>query len=121
MRKVIAPLVPLFLDPSLGHFGVPAPGRGVCLPGTTFEDAVDVLQDMYSDFSDLDLSGEFEVDINDYLPPTGFLRDLFGQALPPTPMPNIQATAQQINPTTNLTRTEQALLSPEEQVIASRT
>ena len=86
-----------------------------------FEDAVDVLQDMYDDFADLDLSGEFEVDINDYLPPTGFLRDLFGQALPPTPMPNIQATAQQINPTTNLTRTEQALLSPEEQVIASRT
>ena len=86
-----------------------------------FEDAVDVLQDMYDDFTDLDLSGEFEVDINDYLPPTGFLRDLFGQALPPTPMPNIQATAQQINPTTNLTRTEQALLSPEEQVIASRT
>jgi len=42
-------------------------------------------------------------------------------ALPQTPMPNIQPTAQQINPTTNLTRTEQALLSPEEQVIASRT
>ena len=42
-------------------------------------------------------------------------------ALPPPLMPNIQPTAQQINPTTNLTRTEQALLSPEEQVIASRT
>ena len=42
-------------------------------------------------------------------------------ALPQTPMPNVQPTAQQINPTTNLTRTEQALLSPEEQVIASRT
>jgi hypothetical protein len=41
-------------------------------------------------------------------------------ALPPTPMPNIRPTAQQINPTTNLTRTQQALLSPEEQVIASR-
>jgi hypothetical protein len=86
-----------------------------------FEDAVDILQDMYNDFADLDLSGEFEVDINDYLPPTGFLRDLFGQALPPTPMPNIQPKPQQINPTTNLTQTEQALLSPEEQVIASRT
>jgi hypothetical protein len=86
-----------------------------------FEDAVDILQDMYNDFADLDLSGEFEVNINDYLPPTGFLRDLFGQALPPTPMPNIQPKPQQINPTTNLTQTEQALLSPEEQVIASRT
>jgi hypothetical protein len=36
-------------------------------------------------------------------------------------MPNIQPKPQQINPTTNLTQTEQALLSPEEQVIASRT
>ena len=42
-------------------------------------------------------------------------------ALPQMPMPNIQPTPQQINPTTNLTQTEQALLSPEEQVIASRT
>jgi hypothetical protein len=40
--------------------------------------------------------------------------------LPQTPMPNIQPIAQQINPTTNLTRTQQALLSPEEQLIASR-
>ena len=40
--------------------------------------------------------------------------------LPNTPQPKVR-TAQQINPTTNLTRTEQALLSPEEQVIASRT
>ena len=41
MRKVIASLVPLFEDPSWEHFGVLAPGRGACLPGTTFEDAVD--------------------------------------------------------------------------------
>lgn len=42
-------------------------------------------------------------------------------ALPPTPMPMAQPRAQVVNPNTNLTRTEQALLSPEEQVIASRT
>jgi len=61
------------------------------------------------------------------------VRDLFGgieqrqpmaqlqtPPLPNTPMPNIQPIAQQINPTTNLTRTQQALLSPEEQLIASR-
>ena len=40
--------------------------------------------------------------------------------LPNTPQPRVR-TAQQINPQTNLTRTETALLSPEEQVIASRT
>jgi hypothetical protein len=42
-------------------------------------------------------------------------------ALPPTPMPMAQPRAQVVDPNTNLTRTEQALLSPEEQVIASRT
>ena len=40
--------------------------------------------------------------------------------LPNTPQPKVR-TAQQINPQTNMTRTETALLSPEEQVIASRT
>ena len=40
--------------------------------------------------------------------------------LPSTPQPRVQSV-QQRNPITNLTRTEQALLSPEEQVIASRT
>ena len=44
-------------------------------------------------------------------------------ALPPTPMPNVNTvnTTQNVDPRTNLTRTETALLSPEEQVIASRT
>ena len=42
-------------------------------------------------------------------------------ALPQMPMPNVQQTTQNVDPNTNLTRTEQALLSPEEQVIASRT
>jgi hypothetical protein len=43
-------------------------------------------------------------------------------ALPPQPMPNISNVniTQQIDPRTNLTRTQTALLSPEEQVIASR-
>ena len=42
-------------------------------------------------------------------------------ALPQMPMPVVQPTARNVDPNTNLTRTEQALLSPEEQVIASRT
>ena len=41
--------------------------------------------------------------------------------LPQMPMPVVQPTARNVDPNTNLTRTEQALLSPEEQVIASRT
>ena len=44
-------------------------------------------------------------------------------ALPNMPMPNVNIvnTTQNVDPRTNLTRTETALLSPEEQVIASRT
>ena len=41
--------------------------------------------------------------------------------LPITPQPIVQTARADINPNTNLTRTETALLSPEEQVIASRT
>ena len=43
--------------------------------------------------------------------------------LPPTPMPDkkLVASAPQINQETGLTRTESALLSPSEQVIARRT
>ena len=38
-----------------------------------------------------------------------------------TPMPKLVASANVKNPQTNLTRTEEALLSPEEKVIAGRT
>ena len=63
------------------------------------------------------------------------IKDLFGQVpaetnvqqaeiqtppLPNTPMPVVR-TAQAVNPNTNLTRTQEALLSPEEKIIASRT
>ena len=55
------------------------------------------------------------------------IKNIFGEApiqtppLPNTPMPRVQTARANINPNTNLTRTETALLSPEEQVIASRT
>ena len=38
-----------------------------------------------------------------------------------TPQPIVQPVQANVNPNTNLTRTQTALLSPEEQVIASRT
>ena len=53
-------------------------------------------------------------------------KDLFSEApiqTPPlgnTPMPIVQTARANVNPNTNLTRTQTALLSPEEQVIASR-
>ena len=41
--------------------------------------------------------------------------------LPNTPMPMVQTVRANVNPNTNLTQTQEALLSPEEKVIASRT
>jgi hypothetical protein len=65
------------------------------------------------------------------------IKDLFGEApqqeqatqlaniqtppLPNTPQPIVRPVQANVDPNTNLTRTETALLSPEEQVIASRT
>jgi len=46
---------------------------------------------------------------------------LMNQPLPAMPMPKVATAAVNTNPTTGLTRTESALLSPEEQVIARRT
>ena len=40
--------------------------------------------------------------------------------IPNVPMPNVPPLTASVNPNTNLTRTETALLSPEEQVIAAR-
>ena len=69
---------------------------------------------MLQEFKRLPLTSVFDSDVNDFLFEPSTL-----QQEPSTPQPivNTQANMQQINPTTNLTRTEQALLSPEEQVI----
>ena len=40
--------------------------------------------------------------------------------IPNVPMPNVPPLTASVDPTTNLTRTETALLSPEEQVIAAK-
>ena len=82
-----------------------------------FTEVAPTLRSMRSLFRTLPLDGAFDVDLNDFL---------FEEAplipLPSTPQPVVgtQVNAQQIDPNTNLTRTQQALLSPEEQVIASR-
>ena len=65
----------------------------------------------------LTLDDTFDLDLNDFISdgPSA-------TPLPATPQPLVgtQANTQQIDPTTNLTRTEQALLSPEEQIIRQR-
>ena len=54
------------------------------------------------------------------------IKNIFGKApiqtppLPNTAMPMVQTARADVNPNTNLTRTQEALLSPEEKIIASR-
>jgi hypothetical protein len=82
-----------------------------------FTEVRPTLRLMLQEFKRLPLTSVFDSDVNDFLFEESFL-----PPLPTTPQPvvNTQANMQQINPTTNLTRTEQALLSPEEQVIRER-
>jgi hypothetical protein len=82
-----------------------------------FREVRPTLRLMFKEFKRLPLTSSFESDINDFL-----FESISTPPLPQTgqPIVNTQANLQQRNPITNLTRTQQALLSPEEQVIASR-
>ena len=82
-----------------------------------FTVAAPILRAMRSQMRFLTLDDTFDLDLNDFISdgPSA-------TPLPATPQPVVgtQANAQQIDPTSNLTRTEQALLSPEEQIIRQR-
>ena len=82
-----------------------------------FREVVPTLRVMSSEFRSLPLDGAFDVELNDYL-----FEDIATPPLPNLPQPtvNTQANVQNIDPTTNLTSTETALLSPEEQEIRRR-
>ena len=78
-------------------------------PDTSLEELEQYLQEIRGDQSSLPNQEQ-----------TTQLADIQTPPLPSTPMPNVQM-AQAKDPRTNLTRTESALLSPSEQIIASRT
>ena len=82
-----------------------------------FTEVRPTLRLMLQEFRRLPLTSVFDSDVNDFL-----FEEALLPPLPSTPQPvvNTQTSAQQIDPNTNLTRTQQALLSPTEQVIASR-
>jgi hypothetical protein len=82
-----------------------------------FTEVRPTLRLMLQEFKRLPLTSAFDSDVNDFL-----FEETIIPPLPTTPQPvvNTQTSAQQIDPNTNLTRTQQALLSPEEQVIATR-
>jgi len=83
------------------------------------DEAIPALVDLRNQMAQLDLDDEFGVDVSDYIVEE---QEIITPPLPPQPQPVIDKrplTAQK-DPITNLTRTEEALLSPMEKVIAGR-
>jgi len=85
-----------------------------------FKTALPALRSMRSQMKFLSLEDTFDIDLNDFS-----LGRVQTPNLPDTPMPtnvqpNVSNQAQAVDQNTNLTSTEMALLSPEEQLIRSR-
>ena len=87
-----------------------------------FEQGLPIIERMYEEFTDKNLSGEWEFKLEDFLPQSTV--DPQSSALPQQPMPNPsvigQVQPQQMTTAQGLTPTEMALLSPEEQQIRLR-
>jgi len=83
------------------------------------DSAIPALIDLRNQMSQLDLDDEFGIDVSDYIVEE---QEIITPPLPPQPQPVIdkRPLMAQKNPQTNLTRTEEALLSPMEKVIAGR-
>ena len=84
------------------------------------DSSIPALIDLRNQMAQLDLDDEFGVDVSDYIEEE---QEIITPSLPPTPMPiapKQPVMAQQNVANTNLTRTEEALLSPMEKVIVSR-
>ena len=90
-----------------------------------FLQARGIIKGMRNVFKGLSLYRDFPVELSDFMPPSNAYDDQSKVPTPPlgnTPTPvKTASNTQQINPQTNLTRTEEALLSPTEKVIAGRT
>ena len=68
----------------------------------------------------LTLDDTFDIDLNDFSLDTVETPNLPSTPMPANVQPNVSNQAQAVNQNTNLTSTEMALLSPEEQLIRSR-
>jgi hypothetical protein len=106
-------------------------GRSVqSQPGiNVLESVLPMLVKIRDDMENLELDDEFNIKLTDYV---AVDEEIITPPLPQTPMPiinqpqpampaNVAQNTQGKDPITNLTRTEEALLSPMEKVIASRT
>jgi hypothetical protein len=84
------------------------------------QEAFEIISEMRNELSQLNLTSEFDIDIEDYLPSYDEAAQL--PVAPVTPAVSTAALATNNIPVTQtgLTQTEQALLSPEEQQIRLR-
>ena len=87
-------------------------------------EVVSIIREINEDINDLELSGDFNIDITDYVPIQQKVNVATGQSvLPQTPMPNAQVIQPQAPGNimnTGLTPVENALLSDEEKQIRLR-
>ena len=98
------------------------------IPPTYDDYTKDTIKDLQELMNDMPLNQPWRIKSKDWIRsdkpfvmPEGFT-PVGAAPLPPTPQPNLMANnMQQKDPITNLTRTETALLSPTEKVIAGRT
>ena len=91
-----------------------------------FLQARGIVNSMRNVFKGLSLYRDFNMNLEDFMPKASYYDQESKLPTPPLdtqPMPrvNMAQTMQQKNPQTNLTRTEEALLSPSEKIIAGRT
>ena len=82
--------------------------------------AVPFLKAMRSQMKFLTLDDTFDIDLNDFSLDTVETPNLPSTPMPVNVQPNVTNQAQAVDQNTNLTSTEMALLSPEEQLIRSR-
>jgi len=86
-----------------------------------YTEVAPTLRAMRSLFKTLPLDSNFDIELDDYLFEEAPLINLPNLPQPTVnPQPNISNQAQTVDQNTNLTSTEQALLSPEEQIIRQR-
>ena len=83
------------------------------------DEAIPALVDLRNQMAQLDLDDEFGVDVSDYIVEE---QEIITPPLGPQPQPVVQnpQMTQQNNLQSNLTRNQEALLSPMEKVIASK-
>ena len=85
-----------------------------------FKTALPALKSMRSQMKFLSLEDTFDIDVNDFSLGTVQTPNLPSTPMPAAVQPNVSNQAQAVDPKTNLTTTEMALLSPQEQLIRQR-